>query len=504
MTVASGGAAAGSDGGRGCLLGGESRRRGVLGSWGPKALLAAGAYGVVAVLVMVTAKSLAALVVLAAVPAAAWVISQRVTSEGDAWLARHRDRLVAVLGARTGASRYRPQVAADGRVVLPRELGRVEFLGVAPIRGRAELAVVRHGTQYLSTTLEVIGGGDGLREPAETDRLGVRFGRLLYAVSRPDVPVDQLDLSTRVIPVAPGEYHTWVEEHLNPQAGPVLAANLRDLAGRVQAAGEAYRTFLTLSMPLGELSRRAALRGPVDADGLAQAAYEATGQVAREAARQGLQVRQGLTPRRLAGLIRHLYAPSYGIDDAGDLDSPRQAWPPYTAHRDAVQVHGADGSTWWHATASVPRDGWPLRPVGVRWLETLVTEVNPRVIRTITVQHRLLPKVQTRQRAALANTLDQAEVLAQQKRGRVSTGEREAQAAGSALVLHDLLYESAAGDRPQLRVTVTAGSRAELVTARQQIEAAMQDSDITRVRWYDHRHHHALLLTLPLGRGIKR
>jgi hypothetical protein len=257
-------------------------------------------------------------------------------------------------------------------------------------------------------------------------------------------------------------------------------------------------------MPLAELSRRAALRGPVTPDTLAQAAYEATGQVAREVTRQGLHVRQGLTPRRLAGLIRHLYAPSYGIDEAGDLDSARSAWPSYRAHRDGLEVLAVDGSTWWHATATVPRDGWPLRPVSVRWLESLVTDVTPTVVRTITAQHRLQAKAKTRQSAALANTLDQAEVLAQEKRGKTSTGEREAQAAGSALVLHDLLYESAAGDRPQLRVTVSARSHAELVSARQQIEAAMQDCDITRVHWYDHRHHHAHLLTLPLGRGIKR
>jgi hypothetical protein len=64
-------------------------------------------------------------------------------------------------------------------------------------------------------------------------------------VARPDIPVDQLDLATRIVPVDPGDYYKWVEDHLDPDASPRLAENLRDLAGRVEATGESYRTFMT-------------------------------------------------------------------------------------------------------------------------------------------------------------------------------------------------------------------------------------------------------------------
>jgi hypothetical protein len=84
----------------------------------------------------------------------------------------------------------------------------------------------------------------------------------------------------------------------------------------------------------------------------------------------------------------------------------------------------------------------------------------------------------------------------------VSTGVEEAQASAAARVLHDLLHEQAAGDRPALRVLVSSGSPAELRLARERIEDAAQDAHIARLRWHDRRHHHAMQAVLPLARGI--
>ncbi|NHA02149.1 hypothetical protein G5V59_27610 [Nocardioides sp. W3-2-3] len=43
---------------------------------------------------------------------------------------------------------------------------------------------------------------------------------------------------------------------------------------------------------------------------------------------------------------------------------------------------------WFHAVASIPMDGWPLRGVHSRWLEGLVTDTDRAVIRTVRAQHQ--------------------------------------------------------------------------------------------------------------------
>jgi type IV secretory pathway TrbD component len=489
---------------RTCRIGGETRRRGVLGPLRGGVLAFALAAGAVGLLMILLTRSWLVLLGELAVVALVALAMQRRTAAGDPFLATVRDGVRRRVARRTRADQFVQAVDDNGRVSVPREVGSVDFLGVTTAERGPELAIVRR-PQYVSTVLEVAGGGDGLLPTRETNAFGLRFGRFLATLARPEIPVDQIDLSTRVTTTSPANYEKWLADHASPHSSQAQLADLYNLAGNVAADGEEYRTFMTVCMPITALGAAARRAGGEGLEGIAEAAFETTRQVVLEAKRSGLRVRHGLTQRQLAGLIRHLYVPDMPIDAIGDLASPRQAFVPYTAYDRYLETQSPSGVDWYHATATVPRDGWPLREVGVRWLEALVTDITPSTIRTVTTQHRLVPKSVMRTKAALALTLDEADLLKQEKRGQVSTGEREAQKAGSSQLLNDLLHAGAAGDQVTLRVTVSAPSPVDLDEARDRLtSAALANADFSRIKWLDGRHHHGHLLTLPLGRGVKR
>ncbi len=490
-----------------CRLGGETRNRGFVGAASTMRLIAFSILLVIGLVLLTLTKSpwvLAGEVVAALV--VWWTLSRR-TDTGDAWTGTLSDELRWRWARRRGGDRFDPDGYATR--ALPLEVGPVRFMAVSPFEGGPELALVRHDLDYVTTVIEVIGGGEGIREIAQTNTFGARFGQFLSRLARPDLPVDQVDVATRVLPVHAAEYEEWIAARLRPDLSPELRTSMTDLTQQAAWSGEAYRTLITVRMPYDGLVAKTARRGvEIGPESIAETAFEVTGEVSRAAARAGLKVRAGLGPKRLGALIRHLYVPSVPMDDLTGLEGARDGFVPYDAgcprHRLGFEAFGPDGSTWWHATATIPRDGLPMGDVGVRWLECLVTDVNPPVIRTVSSQFRLIPKHEARTRAAVALTADRAAIIKDENRGVVSTGEKEAQASVPQQVLVDLLHADAAGCEPALRVTVSAPTYQGLLTARETIDTAAQDGGVTKVSWHDTRHHQAHALTLPFAKGIAR
>ncbi len=490
------------------LLGGEMRPRRMFGSLSITQICVLGAAGLLGVFLLVTTQSFVVLGVECLVALGVRWAWRRRTRDEESWLDTLTEAARLKAAEYSGADRYQPPRESAMRPV-PQELGRVQFASAAAAEGAAPLAVADHTAPhdgYLSTVVEIVGGGDGLRDTRETNATAAGFGGLLYALATPGMPVAQIDVSTRVLPMPSDAYQQWAAEHIDPYSPAVTRENLVDLAARVGHAGETYHSWMTLRMPREDLAARAARSGGSGPEAILEAAWEVTAEVARRAGDAGLVVRGGLGPARLGALVRNLYNPDWGLTDITGMESPRDGFQPYVAHRRGLFVPTSgelDSDTgWWHATASVPRDGWPMTAVGSRWLEALVTGITPATVRTITAQFRLVSAQSAREQAAFANTLDQAEIRSEAKSGKVSTGVNEAQASASARVLDDVVNK-AAGCHPALRVTVSAPSWPGLVAARERVHnAALDDAQLNRLRWHDTRHHHAHLLTLPFARGI--
>ena len=491
-------------------LGGHTRTRSVLGGGltGKRLLLVAPAF-VFALVALVAFRSVVTLLVEAVVVAIVLMLLRRRDEHGQSWAAGVSEIVSSRLEARVGTNVYAPDPALVPRPA-PLEVGALRVVAyAAPASPGAPLAILGQtvgGESYQTVTLEVAGSGGGLREQSHWNGESAAFGRFLYAMSRPELPVDQVDLATRVTPLDIAEYRQWLTDHVDKSSPERLRRAVWELADEVQWSGEQYRTFITVSMPTVALAARAARRlssGATGPERIAEAAFEVTGEVIRQAESSGLSVRAAFGPRRLAALIRHMYVPSYRMDDQrGLIGGVVEGFQPYSNHRDHL-VSGV-GKQWYHSVASVPRDAWPMTPVGTRWLESLVTNIQPATIRTVNAQFRLVPKARARQLAYGAHVIDEASRLSLKKKGRISTGEEEAQSSSSALLLHDLQNLRAAGCKPALRVLVSAPTHTELAAARERVETAAQDSNIARLDWHDRRHHHAMLLALPLGRGIRR
>lgn len=492
---------------RSYVLGGETRKRGIFGAIGGwKGMGVATAVIAVFVVVESQVQSWWPILALLLVVAAAAVILAGRTASGDSWAAVRRDRLRRRMALRSGLDQFVPDVdAATGLRAVPREVGVIETYTVP--NGPHRIGVVVHASQvpYWTTVVEVIGGGDGIVEVTSTNNRGKDFEDLLFACSRAGFPVDQLDVTTRVTVGGRDEYLKWLGGRVG-YAGAELATSAVEVAEMVTKGAENYSSWMVVCMPDDQLSAHVAQLGKAATlENKAEHAARITLEVCRLARRRGFKPVKIMSPEQIGGLIRHLYVPSIEAADHQDLASMREGFVGYGAgHETGFVAYGPDGSAWWHATASVPRDGWPLQPVDARFLESLVTDVTPATIRTVTSQHRLVPKVAARKTAVRSKTLDEAEILGDEKRGRVSTGEAEAQTNASSRLLHDLLYGQAGGAHPALRVTVSGPTPAELAAARERIDAAAQDAGFGRLVWHDSRHHHGHILTLPFGRGIVR
>ena len=119
----------------------------------------------------------------------------------------------------------------------------------------------------------------------------------------------------------------------------------------------------------------------------------------------------------------------------------------------------------------------------------------------VTSSWRLLSRPQSQRMTATQqlNTLTQVE----RDRGKVTTGEDREQADANEQLLYDLRHQSA-GVLPSLRVTCSAPSHGGIVQARGMVESAMSDLNVDGFTWCDGRQADAMVLTLPLGRGLTR
>ncbi|WP_335983183.1 SCO6880 family protein [Streptomyces sp. CA2R106] len=488
------------------VLGGETRRRSLFNGVSTTQLVGAGAFTVVWLLAVLATRSVVVLVGGILLGLGGWTLSRRRDAVGESWAGSLRDRAAFVTAQRRhgGAPEFVPGEA------LPAEVGEIRSLAYAPPGfENAPMAIIHHknhksgswATGHLTATFEIQGAGDGLLPVRATNTAGLLFERLLGGLASAEIPVDQLDVATRVLPVHPAAYREHMGKLVVPSAPALLQRSMRELAGYAAGNTEEYRSFCTVRIPLAHLT--ASISGPTDLERVCEETFDVIGEVIRRVDAAGYTLRSVLGPRRLGALIRHLHDPDRDLEALDGIDTVADGWNYVRWNaKDHARIEGA-ARPWYHAVAQIPRDAWPAQAVNARWMEHLVTRVNPATIRTVQAQFRLVPKMRARDIARIGLTYDTATVRGAKKKGQVSTGETEASMTASRRVLHDLMQPVVAGTYPTVRVMVSAPDHDMLTAARRRIISAAEDGGVTRLSWADYRHGRALLTAFPMARGIK-
>lgn len=208
-------------------IGGETRKRGVLGDRSLPLVGGFVAAGVVWVVLMVVTKSLAVLIVGGAALFAAWQLARKQTAIGDSWFKGWFDRSWFHFASGRGVDgTWKPEHGLPAEVGPLRELvWSADVSPVAFLHQRHPKAAYGPGS-HLTAVLEIVGGGDGLQMIGAANRRGEQFGQLLRTLASPNSHVDQVDFETRVLPADPIAYQAAVAAMIVEDCPVALRASM--------------------------------------------------------------------------------------------------------------------------------------------------------------------------------------------------------------------------------------------------------------------------------------
>lgn len=393
-------------------------------------------------------------------------------------------------------------------------LGTVRVAGFAESGSEAELCLIDMADEdAIVSVLEIDGDGEGIRPMYQHRRIEGNIGRLLNKLCEPRQVPSQVDFIVRATPPVTPDFRRWTANHLRSDITAEAEASMRELAEEAERRASTLRAWVAIRMPVQALADRARLEGrTVDAEVIAEMAYEVTGEVTRILTSHEVTVLKGLSARQVAAVVRGILLPHHDVDSTEGITGFWDGWPAFQPSSGgealiAFDPADPDGSTWRHSSAVIVRDGYPEELVEGRWLEPVVLEskVSHRVVVT---QFGLVSHREARLIAKDQLTAASVRLVKQQRVGATSTGEIEDARSLAQAITRDITRYSNAGVIPIVRVMVSARTPRALRAAREDLAAA----DIERamrvrpegLKWQDGRQAPAVLRMLPLGMEVAR
>lgn len=416
------------------------------------------------------------------------------------------DRCLAEVWIRAGRfawRRSRARTVSDPEdEQVPPALGRVEplELGETP---HEDMFVLRHsnpGEQpYLSVVLEVDGQRRGLRTQEEFATSSAGYGLMLSQLARDGSFIRGLQQINRIVPHDPSLHQMFVTNRLSDRPGiRELVTSYADLVDLTANAAEQHRNYLVARFPItGEFIAAARRYGTAEV-GWAGLVREELARFADLAARADLARPRVLGEQRTCAVLRSIQDPGFPIDQHEGVHW-HNCWQPQRAERDHLEVNG----TWLHRFATVPRDAIAAVPLGQHWLAPLLVEVNPAVIRTLSVRMEFVPARVARARAVRDVAADGASMHEAQRKRQVGDGTDEVMLSASRRRLDDLTPGSGHhGVDWSMTLSVTAADPGELTRACSRVSNAAANCGISRLVWQDMWHDAAAVTSYPLARGM--
>jgi hypothetical protein len=482
------------------ILGGEIAGRGLLGKVDGRTGAALGATALVAVWLWLGLGGVAGTSTGLGVAAAGTAVlfpwnGQRSPAAG--WVRGWR----FLLRCRRGVTTY---TAGPGGAepVLPGPLGRVTPLELAGT-AHEDMFVLRHANPgeppYLSVVLEVEGQPQRLRTVAEFEAASARYGVMLSQLARDGSFIRGLQQVNHILPHDPARHRAFVAARVADRPGiEALVSSYEDLIDLTTHTAEQHRNYLMARFPLtGEFAAAARRYGRGEA-GWAGLVREELARLTELVGRADLVRPRVLGEQRTCAVLRSMQDPSYPVDQHEGVRWSN-CWQDYRSERGHLAVN----DRWLHRVAVVPPDAVAAVPLGPHWLAPLLVEVNPAVIRTLSVRMEFVPARVARARAVRDVAVDGASRHNAAVKGQIGDGTDEALLSASRWRLDDLTPGSGHhGVNWTMALPVTAADPAELASASTRVANAAANCAIGRLEWQDTWHDAAAIATYPLARGM--
>lgn len=480
------------------ILGGEVAGRGLFGRLDRRSALALGAVVLFAAVLWLDVGGSAGIVSGLGMVAAGFVVLypwSKQRSAAELWLRAWR----FWLRRRRGLTVFTAGNAAEP---APPVLGRVEPLELEGTQ-HEDMFVLRHSNpgepSYLSVVMEVDGQPQGLRTEAQFEAASARYGTMLAQLARDGSFIRGIQQINRIVPHDPALHRAFIASRVSGRpAIQTLVRSYEDLIDLTANTAEQHRNYLVARFPVTGEFVAAARRYGAGAIGWAGLVREELARFADLVARADLARPRVLGEQRTCAVLRSIQDPGFPVDRHEGVRW-HNCWLGYRGERGHLAIEGR----WLHRVAVVPTDAMAAVPLGSHWLAPLLVEVNPAVIRTLSVRMEFLPARVARARAVRDVAVDGASRHNAERRGRVGDGTDEMMLSASSRRLADLAPGSGHhGVEWSMAVSVTAADEGELARACTRVENAAANCAIGRLEWQDTWHDAAVLAAYPLARGM--
>lgn len=368
-------------------------------------------------------------------------------------------------------------------------------------------------TPYVSVAFSVDGPIRGLHGDGYVAQAQAAFGNLMAGWGASQKLVTGIQTLTRVLPTDSAYHEAWLADQLDPAAPEDLQADYGALLDDLAANGYVQRHYAVIRWDVDARFLAAATRRGA---GLAGYLAIVNAQIPRVKARlvEAMFHRvRPLTGPQLAAVLRHLQHPGWPIDRASDV-TVDTCWVPSHDEWSVTEVTAAApdpldpgrllaASSWVHRTAQVPVEAIESRELDGLWMTPLLMGLEEQVVRTVSIHIQLVPAREAKVGARRDATSDQAELLSDQRKGRLVDDSTELALSAANRRWSDLRDGSGHhGVQWAGFLTISTPTAQEMEIACATIEEAADTAGIARLDWLDTRQSAAHATTWPLARGL--
>ncbi|WP_104087472.1 hypothetical protein [Cryobacterium sp. N19] len=378
--------------------------------------------------------------------------------------------------------------------------------------GRGEPGIAWHapvGEQsYLSVTFTVSGQLRGIESASVMARAAHGWGAFLAARAVPSVLVQDVQITTRVLPADTALQEFWVLNNLDPAAPVDAVASYEEVLRLTGNDAMVQRHFVTVNWPLTPSFFDAAAKYGDGRDGWRALMRQEIASTKRGLTESKIGRVEVLTARQVAAVMRHQQNPSRPIDFVADVH-PNRVGEPAEEEFSAHIVDSIDPLTglpvrWWHRTAAIRAEALATAARTQLWVLDLLIGKDIQFIRSVSFHLHLVPASEAKVAARQDLVRDTAEALSRREAGQLDTDDTDVHMTAARRRRQDLVSGSQHHGALWIGfVTISVRSREELARASRQLEETCSTGlGIESLDWLDSYQAAASGTTWPIGRGL--